>query len=488
MSIDFSAFPRLDITTAVPQAGFRCDPSAMNRLKTETQGGRPMTAEEIAASRNNLRDPRSTPVQQIDILSDAFRKGFQSDYTVADAAASLWKREYMSFNINDPDSINKWYETQQERARNGLLEVNPSEEELTAYIEKLRQDGLDGTVDWSDLTGEFRTFWSLKPDDLEDSLNYLASRYVAVLDKLERNFSGDALAEQKAKLNDVWQNAVSAMVDDYTSRLRDNLGISDADAQAVRDSFSAILDEKIAADRGALGQVSGALSGPDASWLQNCDAYIAAQLRGQETGESTSAAYYTVQDLAMAGQISQLYQTEIFNASSGYPNEARLALNLAMADMMGEEMISRGLVSGNMAALLRGSRAQGHENVLNAANERLAFRENTRSSGEPAGCYGTINRNVFQGIYQTVMDKFRETGGDAMEAIRAGAAYGQKATAQAHAQNPKVFRWDISMEQYWKGFYTTPAYGNGSESPFQYFANKWHNFIKSIGGGLEARG
>lgn len=186
----------------------------------------------------------------------------------------------------------------------------------------------------------------------------------------------------------------------------------------------------------------------------------------------------------MAGQISQLYQAETSNASSGNPNEAILALKLAMADMRGEEMISRGLVSDNMAALLRSSRTQGHENVLNAAGGRLAYRESTRLSGNPAGSFGTVNRSVFQGIYQTIMDKYRETGGDAMEAIRAGAAYGQTVTSKAHAQDPKVSRWGISMQQYWSGFYTTPTYGN--DSAFQYFANTWHNFINSIGGGIEA--
>ena len=491
ISFPISSYPQLNVTVNAPQ----------------TQGGRSMTAEEIAASQNNLRDPRSTPLLVTDILSDTFRRGFQSDYSIRDAAASLWKKEYMTFNIYDSASIERWYETQKERFQNGLSETTPSEEELTAYIEKLRQDGLDGTVDWSDLASEFRTFKTLQPDDLGDSLNYVASRYVSAMDKLERNFSGDALAEQKAKLDDIWQNAVSAMVEDYTSRLQDNLGVSDADAQAVRDSFSTILEEKIAAYQGALGQVSGALSGPDANWLQNCDAYIAARLRETETA-GQSQARYSVQDLAAAGQIAQSYQTELYNASFCNRNEATLALNLAMADMKAEAMIERGLVSENMAALLRGSRAQGHQNVLDVLDQSLAKRESTRLPGEPKGTFAPVDKAVFEGIYNAVMSAYKHNGGDAAGAIRAGVSYGQTATAQAAARNPNALRWGMGIEYYWKDFYTTPEgrepslldkqvdallaqIGRTSDrgsSTYQKYVNDWHSFINSIGGGLEARG
>ena len=47
----------------------------------------------------------------------------------------------------------------------------------------------------------------------------------------------------------------SGMIDGYTQALQDNLGLSNSDAQAVRDSFSSILAEKEEAYRGALKQV-----------------------------------------------------------------------------------------------------------------------------------------------------------------------------------------------------------------------------------------
>lgn len=435
------------------------------------------------------------------------RQGYREDYSIRDAAESLWKKENLTFNINDPDSIERWYETQKERFRNGLPETSPTEEELTAYIDGLRENGLDGTVDWSGLNRELAAFKATTPEELSDGLDYLASRYVSVLDKLERNFGGGELAAQRSKLEEIYQAGKSGMIEGYTQFLQSNLGLSDSGAQAVRDSFSALLDERIDAYRGALEKAHDSQSGPDSVWLKNHDAYIASQLRAAGAA-GQSRARYSAQDLAAAGQIAQSYQTEIQNASRCNRNEATLALNLAMADMKAEAMIERGLVGENMAALLRGSRAQGHQNALDALDRALAERENSRLPGEPKGTFAPVDSALFQDIYNAVMGAYRQNGGDAAGAIRAGASYGQAAAARAAAKNPKALRWGVGMEHYWKNFYTAPGTGELSPldkrvdallaqigqtsdrgvSAYQKYVNNWQGFLASLGLGLDVRG
>ena len=287
----------------------------------------------------------------------------------------------------------------------------------------------------------------------------------------------------------------------------DNLGLSDSDAQAVRDSFSTILAEKGEAYRGALKQVHEAeeQAGPDSVWLKDHDAYIASQLRtaGKAGKAGQSEARYLVQDLAAAGQIAQSYRAEIFGASFCGRNEATLALGLSLADMKAETMISKGLVSENMAALLRNSRAQGHENALTALDQALAQRESHLAPGEPKGTFAPVDRSVFQGIYDATLNAFRQNGGDGAGAIRAGASYGQSITAQATARNPQALRWGINMESYWKNFYTAPdakevspleksvnrlmeQIGKPSSlgsSAYQKYADSWRDFLAAIGGG-----
>lgn len=286
------------------------------------------------------------------------------------------------------------------------------------------------------------------------------------------------------------------------------MGISGDDAQAVKDSFSAILAEKVDAYRGALEKVHGVISqtGPDSVWLKNHDAYISSQLRAVGSSSESTAAY-SVQDLTAAGQIAQSYQTEIFNASSCGRNEATLALNLSMADMKAETMIQKGLVSKNMAALLRNSRAQGHNNALATLDQALSVREKNLAPGEPKGTFAPVDRTVFQGIYNAVMNAYHENGGDGAGAIRAGVAYGQSITTQATVKNPNALRWGISIESYWKDFYTDPddkeisplvkqmnrllvQAGQTSDlgcSTYQKYINSWQDFITSIGGGVDVR-
>lgn len=84
----------------------------------------------------------------------------------------------------------------------------------------------------------------------------MASRYVAALDKLERNYTGDELTAKRAKLEEVYQAGKSGMIDGYTRLLQDDLGISADDAQAVRDSFCAILrDLRSGGQRGVPGSL-----------------------------------------------------------------------------------------------------------------------------------------------------------------------------------------------------------------------------------------
>lgn len=446
-------------------------------------------------------------IQNVDFSG---RQGYREDFSVHDAAESLWKQKTQTFNIKDledPKKANDIIENMRRQARwdlglpQGVGETK--DEVMASFIQDLRQNGLDGTVNWSSLSRELEAFKTTSPEELEDGLDYLASRYVAVLDKLERNYQGDELAAQRAKLEEIYQTGKSGMIDGYTQLLQDNLGISSQDAQAVKESFSSILSEKVDTYRSALGKVNESVSqmGPDSVWLKNHDAYIASQLRAMETA-GQSKALYSVKDLAAAGQIAQSYKTEIFNASSCGRNEATLALNLSMADMKAETMIQKGLVSQNMAALLRSSRTQGHENALNALDQALAARENNRASGEPKGTFAPVDISTFQKIYQAVMDAYKQNGGNGAEAIRTGASYGQKVTAQATAKNPNALRWGVVVDDYWKNFYKAPTVGeatrlerqvdklmaqigkpsNRNNSTYQKYVNNWSEFLASING------
>lgn len=481
------------ITTGAPQAGFCCDPSAAVR----------------SAGKGATRGMDISSLGTLKSIDEAARQGYREDYSIRDAADALWRKETQTFNLkdlDDPEKSKEFLENWRIQARwdMGIQDGGPTKDDvLSAYIDTLRQNGLDGAVDWNGLSHEMKSFQATSAEELEDGLNYMASRYVAALDKLERNYTGDELTAQRAKLEEVYQAGKSGMINGYTRLLQDNLGISAGDAQAVRDSFSAILAEKEEAYRGALNQVheTVAQTGPDSVWLKNHDAYIASQLRAAAGAAGQSKAQYSVQDLTAAGQIAQDYRAEIDGASSCGRNEATLALGLSMADMKAEAMISKGLVSGSMAALLRSSRAQGHQNVLDALDRALAQRESHRATGEPKGTYAPVDSAAFKEIYDAVMSAYRQNGGDGAKAIQAGASAGEKLTAQAAARAPKAARWGVSMRSYWQEFYKAPEEESTvlglqikyltnqkpRSSAYQKYVNSWQDFLASIGDGVDVR-
>ena len=104
---------------------------------------------------------------------------------------------------------------------------------------------------------------------------------------------------------------------------------------------------------------------------------------------------------------------------------------------------------------------------------------------------------MFQGIYDATLNAYRQNGGDGAGAIRAGASYGQTVTAQAAARNPQALRWGVSMESYWKDFYTAPDTRDvspleknvnrlmeqigKSSSTYQKYADSWQDFLTAIG-------
>ena len=479
------------ITTGAPQAGLRCDPSAAVR-----SAGKSVAPGTDISGLGTLKN-----------IDEAARQGYREDFSIRDAAESLWRKETQTFHLkdlDDPEKSKEFLENWRLQARWDLgIQGGPTKDEvISSYIDTLRQNGLDGAVDWNGLVHELKSFQATSPEELEDGLNYMASRYVAALDKLERNYSGEELTAQRAKLEEVYQAGKSGMIDSYTRLLQDNLGISDSDAQAVRDSFSSILTEKEEAYCGALKQVheSVAKTGPDSVWLKNHDAYIASQLRAA-AAPGQSKAQYSVQDLTAAGKIAEDYRAEIDGASSCGRNEVTLALNLSMADMKAEAMISKGQVSGGMAALLQGSRAQGHANALAALDRALAQRESHRAAGEPEGTYAPVDSTVFRGIYDAVMSAHRQNGGDGAKAIQAGVSAAEKLTAQAAAGAPKAARWGVSMKHYLQEFYKTPAeeitllgmqikYLTNQKpgtSTYQKYVNSWQDFLASTGGGVDIR-
>ena len=447
-------------------------------------------------------EPNTKLLPMIDIFN---LKGFQCSYSVTDAAASLWQRENTRVRRDDAPSVARL----QARLRSGNFRMTPTQKEIKDYLIRLRRDGLDGQIDWPGLIAELRSFQNIPPEELISSLDYVASRYVSVQDKLKRNFTGCEFRELESKLEDIWAAGVTGLVDGYVNFLKSNLGLSDLDANAARISLDVLMEQRICVYRAMVKQINittASQGGLDGCWLCNHDAYMATRLREAAAPAKASSiparGIYSAQDLMAAGWVAQIYQFEIESAAAGRQNEAQLALNFAFADMKEETLIQKNLISERMAELLRKSRPQGHAMALDAVARYLDSREASGSPDEPESPYAAVERTVFRDIYEAVLNAYHRNGGDGAEAIRAGVTHGKAATAKAYAKDPDATRWGKSMDQYWETFYTVPRLENQtaseqqieqmlamigrssrrSNSTYQNYRNDWGKFVSIIQG------
>lgn len=446
-------------------------------------------------------EPNAKLLPMIDIFN---LKGFQCSYSITDAAASLWQRENTRVRRDDAPSVARL----QARLRSGNFRMTPTQKEIKDYLIRLRRDGLDGQIDWPGLIAELRSFQNIPPEELISSLDYVASRYVSVQDKLKRNFTGCEFRELESKLEDIWASGVTGLVDGYVNFLKSNLGLSDFDANAARISLDVLMEQRICVYRAMVEQINittASQGSLDGCWLCNHDAYMATRLREAAAPAKASSipakGIYSAQDLVAAGWIAQIYQFEIESAAAGRQNEAQLALNFAFVDMKEETLIQKNLISERMAELLRKSRPQGHAMALDAVARYLVdSREASGPPDEPESPYADVERTVFLDIYEAVLNAYHQNGGDGAEAIRAGVTHGKAATAKAYAKNPDAARWGKSMDQYWETFYTVPRLENQtaseqqieqmlamigrsprrSNSTHQNYINDWQDFLTSI--------
>ena len=158
---NFGNIPNItsQITTGAPQAGFRCDPSAAVR-----SAGRSVTPGTDISGLGTLKN-----------IDEAVRQGYREGYSIRDAAESLWRKETQTFNLkdlDDPEKSKEFLENWRMQARWDLgIGGGPTKDEvISAYIDTLRQKGLDGSVDWSGLTSELDSFKATTSEEQEVTL------------------------------------------------------------------------------------------------------------------------------------------------------------------------------------------------------------------------------------------------------------------------------------------------------------------------------
>lgn len=414
-----------------------------------------------------------------------------NDYTKEDAIMKQWNKQG-SFNLYDYMNGGKV----------NLQDPNPSAEVLQEFEKQLQASGVQKEVDWSGLTSDLRGIgfdadaaaYTIGADDFSRKVDYLASRYVAVEDKIKSTTTGDTQAEQLKKLDELYQSALGEIADGYSgivgSFLEEN-GVN-GEREKIYTSIVSGVGSKIEEYRKGLADNSTleGLKGTQDQWLLNDDAYVASVLRGSASTPVNSPAKsadapYTLNDVNALGQyVSALSAMEKPNNTNVYTmDEARIGLDFSMIAMKADTLRNSNSISGTMADLLQKTADGFMKSFLDRLDSQLsASRKAGIGVGDQAG-FAALDRNMVWNVYNQTMQHYRDSG-DAMQALIKGAEYGaEKISAQS---TDGAYRHQNNTA-YWTNFFGKSASRLGAyESPdstFQKYLTDWTNFQSSLIGG-----
>lgn len=287
---------------------------------------------------------------------------------------------------------------------------------------------LGGNIDWGNISNEILSFLqNMGSGNVGEGLDYLISRYVALGNQVDTQFSGSERTDQKQHLERTFSQGRRQLVNGYVGRLQDTLKLSDADATRLKNNLETMLTKRLQTYQKVSEQAT--LTGTKNTQGEQDNHYMAAQLRSSvmEAGKQTSS--FSLQDLRgkdfsfgdmrQAGELAKGYQMLYKNA--GMNAERELAADMAMVDMKLQVQIRKGAVGTRMVNVLQNSAAQRHESVMDAADERIAARSRTYTANGEAP-KSPINRSLVKDIYETILHIFERNGGDPIAALREGLA------------------------------------------------------------------
>lgn len=331
---------------------------------------------------------------------------------------------------------------------------------------QLKEKGLDGSVNWNGVSSDFSEITnSANGENLKETIDYFASRYVALAGQISRTHTGQELKDHLATLEEVFAQSSQNFASSYANRLKKALGISDETAQSMECSLAQLITQRIS-DYQAVQETLDVKFEPNERWLQNHDKSMAAQLRqaAMEVPASDANADFTLTDLQWASEIAGNYQALYASASGGGKHHSEFyVLSPALVDMKIETLADSGILNQNMSTVLRDSMENRHRQIAEIAHTPRVGEQQADSS---------FNYARFKDVYNHILGVFHQTG-DAVSAIREGGSYIQKT---AHS---------TSVQYRYENFFA-PS-GNGSNGPkFNAYKSNWEAFQKSLEGQKDA--
>ncbi|MEY8377192.1 hypothetical protein AALD22_15640 [Lachnospiraceae bacterium 56-18] len=346
---------------------------------------------------------------------------------------------------------------------------------------------------------EGRRYQAIDSGELYKNVKYLASRYVAMEDKIKKICTGAEQTERLNQLNKMYAETLEKMAKSYSEvvgGILEGYGVS-GEKEKIYQSFKSGVDQQVDEYRMFLKQDQKftGLGDIENAWLLKDDEYIAAMLRKFDHIPEASASNqgeYSLEELDVLGQYVSSLSTMEAKAVTYEMTEERLGLDLAMLAMKTDVLCKEKNVGSVLNKTLKET-LNGYLNVfLDRFNQKLEI--NRRNPLIEADIQGNaeLNKESVWKVYNKTIEQYRISG-NVMKALIKGAEYGRsqylKRMELENLEN--IYRYKNSSF-YWIDFFEnilgrrTNSYEKEGNAYEQYMVG-WLDFKNSLREGDSVR-
>lgn len=335
-----------------------------------------------------LEVPEATPVNATLTQTDELLPASEKAYTEEDALMNQYMKQYRLSFVKEGDS----YVLDTSQPVKLMIESQVSQESLDAFRAELEANGLGDEIDWRGVQEDFASI-DIRFDNaerLETKMDYLASRYAVLKDRIQSQYTGEKLEQEMQKLDGLYTKAKEDMADSYVKNIGgfyEEMGQSGV-SEAMRESVLAAIDSKVDAYSAHLvgNDIYADITDPSKQWLKQDDGYMAAKLRESVAASSVerSAAHttsdvapYSVEDLSFAAiaakRLSDQIEDPEWEVMEPTDSDADLGKYLAQQYQSLTDMMKEAGISDSMSQVVQNSFEPFINKFLDALDAKIDY-------------------------------------------------------------------------------------------------------------------
>lgn len=400
-----------------------------------------------------------------------------------------------------------------EDLQSGKIKTLPSVISPPDFVTSLEQGTISPKVNFSFDRLDFN---AKSIDTLQQSVDYIASRYAVMKEYVSSNFSGEIQSSNLKTLNDMFYSAKEGLVQDLIDQVGsffEEYGVSDIKEDIYQSVFTAA-DTKAEAYSAYIqsNKNYAGINGTKDEWLKTDSAYMASELRKAAKGEipktTEQADTYTMDELEKMHAFVKEMKDYMFQIS-GSANRINVTGNEEEIGMQLSEVVLKGKMFNqyaNVSEKVQNAISQSIDQFLVKSVEHIKkfvedqiTNKGNRITSAMRRAYTAIDEEAIWNVIDVVKDTY-ECSGDFYKSFLEGAmyAYNKQDEKIETGQAEGIYRYSFNGHRnvYWSNFFkssdhTTSSWGISpleklnteylkKESGMESFLSSWNRFANQI--------